>query len=125
MRKLLRAILPIAIVLPLLLLSWSVVARTANAANNPDWAGNPRIDGAGDLVIRLLNGSLKQPSHQGTVCAAEKSTTGNVQVNCLAEDNASPFHLSLPAAFLEVTLRFTGGTSRDRNIFIFRGTPSS
>jgi hypothetical protein len=66
MRKLLRAILPVAIVLTLSLLSWSLVSPTANAANNPDWAGNPRIDGAGDLVIRILNGSLKAPTHQGT-----------------------------------------------------------
>src|SRR5215469_29338 len=90
MRKLLRAILPVAIVLPLLLLSWSVMTRTANAANNPDWAGNPRLDGAGDLVVRLLNGSLKEPTNQGSACAAEASTSGNVQVNCLAEDGASP-----------------------------------
>src|SRR5260221_6071226 len=90
MRKLLRAILPVAIVLSLLLLSWSVMTRTANAANNPDWAGNPRLDGAGDLVVRLLNGSLKEPTNQGSACAAEASTSGNVQVNCLAEDGASP-----------------------------------
>src|SRR5258708_539896 len=90
MRKLLRAILPVAVVLALSLLTGSVVTRAANAATNPDWAGNPRIDASGDLVVRLLNGSLKAPSHQGTVCAAEASTTGNVQVNCLAEDDASP-----------------------------------
>jgi hypothetical protein len=61
--------------------------------NRPDWAGNPRIDAAGDLVIRVLNGSLSAasgPSHQGSPCPAEPSGTGNVQVNCLAEDNGSP-----------------------------------
>jgi hypothetical protein len=64
-----------------------------NNKQNPDWAGNPRIDAAGDLVIRRLNGSLSAPSgpsHQGTPCVAEPSATGNVQVNCLAEDDGSP-----------------------------------
>ena len=90
MRKLLRTILPVAVVLALSLLTGSVVTRAANAATDPDWANNPRIDASGDLVVRLLNGNLKAPSHQGTVCAAEPSATGNVQVNCLAEDDASP-----------------------------------
>src|SRR5260370_18377481 len=90
MRQLLRAGVPVAVGVALSLLTGSVVTRAANAATNPDWAGNPRIDASGDLVVRLLNGSLKAPSHQGTVCAAEASTTGNVQVNCLAEDDASP-----------------------------------
>ncbi len=40
MRKLLRAILPVAVVLALSLLTGSVVTRAANAATNPDWAGN-------------------------------------------------------------------------------------
>jgi len=69
MRKLLRAILPVAVVLALSLLTGSVVTRAANAATKPDWAGNPRIDATGDLVVRLLNGSLSAPSgpsHQGT-----------------------------------------------------------
>ncbi len=90
MRKLLRAILPVAVVLALSLLTGSVVTRASNATTKPDWAGNPRIDASGDLVVRLLNGGLTAPSHQGTVCAAESSTTSNVQVNCLAEDNGSP-----------------------------------
>src|SRR5712692_10697178 len=90
MRKLLRTILPIAVVLALSLLTGSVVTHASNATTNPDWASNPRIDAAGDLVVKLLNGSLTAPSHQGAVCAAEPSATGNVQVNCLAEDNGSP-----------------------------------
>src|SRR5260370_20732372 len=89
MRKLLRAILPVAVVLALSLLTGSVVTRASNA-KNPDWAGNPRIDATGDLLVRLLNGSLTAPSNQGTVCSAEASATGNVQGNCLAEDNVSP-----------------------------------
>ncbi len=39
-------------------------------------------------------------------------------------DNASPFRLILPAAFLEATLRSTDWTSKDRNISTFHGTPS-
>ena len=89
MKKLLQAILPVAVVLALALLTGSLGARMASAANNPDWAGNPHLDGAGDLVIRVLNGSLKEPTHQGTTCAAEPSASGNVQVNCVAEDGAS------------------------------------
>ena len=61
--------------------------QVVSSGAGPDWARNPRIDAAGDLVVRLLNGSLtasSRPSHQGTACAAEPSATGNVQVNCLA-----------------------------------------
>jgi hypothetical protein len=85
----LRAILPVAAAALAFL---SVTAQAGNARSNPDWANNPRIDATGDLVVRLLNGSLtapSRPSRQGTVCAAEPSTTGNVQVNCLAEDDSS------------------------------------
>ncbi len=93
MRKLLilRAILPVAVALTLL--TGSVVTRASNATVNPDWSRNPRVDATGDLVVRLLNGSLtasSRPSRQGTSCAAEKSASGNVQVNCLAEDDGSP-----------------------------------
>jgi len=91
MRRFIRAILPVAGALALL--TGSAVTSAGSATASPDWAGNPRIDGAGDLVIRLLNGSLTAPSgpsHQGTVCSAEPSATGNTQVNCLAEDGGSP-----------------------------------
>jgi hypothetical protein len=83
---------------PLVLLALVVALLTGSAvsvagsSNTPNWAGNPRIDGAGDLFIRLSNGSLSStsPSNQGTACTAEPSSTGNVQVNCLAEDGGSP-----------------------------------
>src|SRR5216684_6395054 len=91
MRKLLRAILPVAVALALL--TGSGVIHASNATVNPDWSRNPRVDATGDLVVKLLNGSLTAPSgpsRQGSVCAAEPSATGNVQVNCLAEDDGSP-----------------------------------
>src|SRR5260370_40872851 len=90
MRQVLRSIMTVAVVLAISLLNGSVLIHASNAATNPDWAGNPWIDASGALVVRLLNGSLKAPSHQGAVCAAEASATGNVQVNCLAEDDTSP-----------------------------------
>jgi len=93
MRKLLRVSLLVAVALSLSLLAGSAMNRASAASTTPDWAGNPRIDASGDLVIKLLNGSLSAPSgssNQGSVCAAEPSTTGNVQVNCLAEDGGSP-----------------------------------
>jgi hypothetical protein len=74
-----------------LLMGGSVSVTGSSGA--PAWAGNPRLDAAGDLVVRLNNGSLQTSSgssHQGTSCAAEPSSTGNVQVNCLAEDGNSP-----------------------------------
>jgi hypothetical protein len=92
MRKLLTASLLVTVVLGFALLTRSTVTH-ATSSSTPDWAGNPRLDESGDLFIRLLNGSLSAPSgpsRQGSVCAAEPSTTGNVQVNCLAEDNGSP-----------------------------------
>lgn len=92
MKKLLRAIVLVAVVLVLSLFMGGVVPRAAHAATNPDWANNHRIDATGDLFIRLLNGSLNAPagsSRQGTACAAETAATGNVQVNCLAEDGTS------------------------------------
>src|ERR1700747_3475804 len=89
MRRQLRAILPVAAVSLAFL---SVMTHADNATTNPDWASNPRVDATGDLVARLLNGRLTapSPSRQGTVCAAEPSATGDVQVNCLAEDDGSP-----------------------------------
>jgi hypothetical protein len=90
MRRVLKAVVPVAGAISLVAGSVLIVA---GSSANPDWAGNPRLDAAGDLVVRLLNGSLSAPSgpsRQGTACPAEASATGNVQVNCLAEDGASP-----------------------------------
>jgi hypothetical protein len=67
---------------------------SSTSTTTPQWAGNPRLDAAGDLVVRLSNGSLNGnysgPGNSGTPCTAESSATGNVQVNCLKEDGSSP-----------------------------------
>src|SRR5579859_5472041 len=72
----------------------SASAPTIFASGAPAWYGNGhRVDGAGDLVARILNGSgltSSTASNSGRVCQAEASTTGNVQVNCRAEDGTSP-----------------------------------
>jgi hypothetical protein len=91
MRRLAKGILPTAAALAMLVVS--TVTSAGSGTQSPDWAGHPRVDAAGELVVRLLNGSLTAPSgpsRQGTACAAEPSASGNVQVNCLAEDGASP-----------------------------------
>lgn len=71
----------------------SVSTTVATASSDPAWYGNGhRVDGAGDLVVKVLNGSLSNtasPGSQGSACSAEVSATGNVQVNCLAEDGSS------------------------------------
>ena len=65
----------------------------STSTGTPAWAANPRLDAAGDLIVRLSNGSLNGkysgPGNSGTSCAAESSSTGNVQVNCLKEDGSS------------------------------------
>jgi hypothetical protein len=91
MKKLGRWLLPGIATFALL----GVGPLTGNASNGspPAWANNPRIDGAGDLVVRQVEGSLMGGSSaglSGSSCQAEASTTGNVQVNCLAEDGTSP-----------------------------------
>jgi hypothetical protein len=88
MTRLIKPFILFASVLALVAGTQSVVAGTSTT---PDWANNPRIDGAGDLFTRLSNGTLSStsPTNQGAACAAEQSSTGNVQVNCLAEDGGS------------------------------------
>jgi len=91
--KLIRRILPV-IGASALLAGTAVTGFGGSTSTGiPAWAGNPRLDGAGDLVVRLSNGSLNGnssgPSNSGTPCTAESSTTGNVQVNCLKEDGSS------------------------------------
>jgi hypothetical protein len=50
------------------------------------------VSAAGEVLAGVLSGRLRQPSpvNAGTPCPAEPSLTGNVQVTCLAEDDASP-----------------------------------
>jgi hypothetical protein len=69
------------------------VSAIGDTGGTPAWyAPGHRLSQAGDFVARLLSGSITAtaPSHQGTACAAERSVTGNVQVNCRAEDGSSP-----------------------------------
>ena len=90
MTRLIKPFVLFASVLALVAGTQSVVAGTSTT---PGWANNPRIDGAGDLVARLFGGGLNTVSsgtNQGSVCPAEASTSGNVQVNCVAEDAGSP-----------------------------------
>jgi hypothetical protein len=89
MRPLTRAIPWIASAVLVLTTSLSA---SGSSSSTPDWAHNPRLDGAGDLVVKILTGatSNSQANTSGTPCRAESSTTGNVQVNCRAEDGTSP-----------------------------------
>jgi hypothetical protein len=73
------------------LLLGTSMSASGGSSSTPEWAGNGRLDGAGDLLVKILTGSTSnsQANTSGTSCAAEPSTTGNVQVNCLAEDGMS------------------------------------
>src|SRR5437764_14769184 len=87
--------LTMVLLLALTGLGFGGVARAAgtSGATSPDWAHNPRLDAAGDLAARIAAGAQlnasPSSSNQGTPCAAEPSTTGNVQVNCRSEDGGS------------------------------------
>lgn len=61
--------------------------------SNPEWyLPQNHVSAAGEVLAGVLSGRLRQPSpvNAGTPCPAEPSPTGNVQVTCLAEDDASP-----------------------------------
>ena len=91
MKDLRRITLSLAAVLALL--SAGIAQAATLNSNIPAWSANPHTDVIGDLVVRVLTGTATQaagPSNSGTPCAAEPSTTGNVQVNCRAEDGTSP-----------------------------------
>jgi hypothetical protein len=65
----------------------------AAAAGLPAWAGASRLSSAAERFLALRAGTLQpssSTSNAGHACAAEPSTTGNVQVNCVAEDGTSP-----------------------------------
>jgi hypothetical protein len=70
----------------------SATSGSASSGSPPDWAGNPRLDGAAEVAKNIIEGkgptSLPHGSSPG--CAAEASASGNVQVNCVAEDGTSP-----------------------------------
>lgn len=75
--------------------AYAVPAASSTGGGEPAWYKYHRVDGAGDLVARVLGktGTLSGSSGtglSGSSCTAEASSTGNVQVNCLAEDGSSP-----------------------------------
>lgn len=80
-----------------LLAGFQALPAAASAATGsgsaPAWAGNPRLDGAAQLAANIIQGigpTTPLPLGMSPGCPAEKSTTGNVQVNCVAEDGTSP-----------------------------------
>src|SRR5579871_2223632 len=81
----------LAVAIPI---SGGVVHAATNSSATADWYGHGHhTDAIGDLVERVVTGTAGQTSpatNQGTPCTAEQSTSGNVQVNCRAEDGTSP-----------------------------------
>jgi len=68
-------------------------SAAAGSGPAPAWAGNPRLDGAAQAAANIIQGigpTTPLPLGVSPGCPAEKSTTGNVQVNCVAEDGTSP-----------------------------------
>ncbi len=68
-------------------------SAAAGSGSAPAWAGNPRLDGAAQVAANVIQGigpTTSLPLGTSPGCPAEKSTTGNVQVNCVAEDGTSP-----------------------------------
>ena len=71
----------------------AAASAAAGSGSAPAWAGNPRLDGAAQAaanVIRGIGPTTSLPLGTSPGCPAETSTTGNVQVNCTAEDGTSP-----------------------------------
>jgi hypothetical protein len=70
-----------------------VGAPCARAADRgADWANDPGLDATGELAAGVLNGSAPatgSPLGKVSPCPAEPSPTGNVQVNCRAQDGTS------------------------------------
>lgn len=98
MRRLRTTLLPVLGSLTILAGSAAVSPTTA-VAGSPQWAGTEhRLSGAAEVLVRLRNRALPAAAaapttaspNQGTACKAEASPTGNVQVNCVAEDGTSP-----------------------------------
>ena len=80
-----------------LLAGFQALPAAASAATGsgsaPVWAGNPRLDGAAQVAASIIQGigpTTSLPLGTSPGCPAEASTTGNVQVNCVAEDGTSP-----------------------------------
>jgi len=91
MSRAMRGILPVVGSLVLLIAAPALTAADTSAT--PAWYGHGhRVSSSGDLVVRALamgNNSTVATSRSGSACTAEPSATGNIQVNCLAEDGTS------------------------------------
>jgi hypothetical protein len=64
-----------------------------SAAGTPAWAtSGQRLSAAAERIVALRTGKIRATSgsNSGHACKAETSSTGNVQVNCLAEDGSAP-----------------------------------
>jgi hypothetical protein len=71
----------------------AAASAVTGSGSAPAWAGNPRLDGAAQVAANVIQGigpTTSLPLGTSPGCPAEKSTTGNVQVNCVAEDGTSP-----------------------------------
>src|SRR3982074_1363456 len=92
MRMPMRAVLSATVSLGLLAGLAVVVSVPASAAP-PAWAGHGHLLSAAAervVYIRTHPAEAARPAiNSGTPCKAETSTTGNVQVNCRAEDGTS------------------------------------
>ncbi len=93
-----RVIAPLTlflVVLTVLATAGTALAHANSADNrNPEWyLPQNHVSFGADVLARILNGTLTKPSpsiNSGSRCQAETSAIGNVQVNCMAEDDASP-----------------------------------
>jgi hypothetical protein len=78
----------------LITLSGPTVVSAGATNPNPEWyRPQNRVSAAAEAAAGVLSGRLRRHSpglFSGTPCPAEPSTTGNVQVNCRAEDGTSP-----------------------------------
>ena len=64
----------------------AVASAVAGSGSAPAWAGNLRLDGAAQVAANVIQGigpTTSLPLGTSPGCPAEKSTTGNVQVNCV------------------------------------------
>ena len=88
--------------------SLSVPAFAGTAPSNQGWSALQRHIARGSDIVtarkaRQLAKAPTPPPNSGSVCPAEPSLTGNVQVNCRAEDTAYP-----PSAQNETTVSAYG-----------------
>jgi hypothetical protein len=88
------------------------VASAAGGNGNPEWyLPQNHVSAAGDVLAGVLSGRLRQPSpvNAGTPCPAEASSTSDVQVNCRAEDDASPQNTQSETSVVAVGSKVVAG----------------